>query len=131
MASCPTTSAVGGSALSSFLPIHSRANGAPVAPHCYLEPRLRLHVRLARELGQFHDARGDPARLIAREQVGRCSAAGLILEIDIRERLTVLVLHDEAGVVVFFDGPRRRESFIEEKSGRLLPRKASRRLKQG
>jgi hypothetical protein len=35
---------------------------------------------------------------------------GLILEIDIRERLPVGVAHDKAGIVEFFDGPRRREA---------------------
>src|SRR5262249_51218612 len=38
------------------------------------------------------------------------SAARLILEIDIRQLLPVVVAHDKAGVVEFFDRPRRREA---------------------
>jgi len=34
----------------------------------------------------------------------------LIFEIDIGKLLTVGVAHDKAGVVEFFDGPRRREA---------------------
>ena len=33
-----------------------------------------------------------------------------ILEIDINELLPIVVAHDEAGVVAFFDGPLRREA---------------------
>jgi hypothetical protein len=35
--------------------------------------------------------------------------AGLILEIDVGERLAGVILHNEAGVS-FLDGPRRREA---------------------
>ena len=37
------------------------------------------------------------------------SLARLILEINIRERLTVVIADDEAGVLLL-DGPRRREA---------------------
>ena len=36
----------------------------------------------------------------------------LILELDIGERLPVVVPHDEAGVVVFLDSPDRREAVL-------------------
>jgi hypothetical protein len=42
-------------------------------------------------------------RFVAGEQVGRRSASGLSLEIDVGERLPVSVADDEAGVDV--DGP--------------------------
>jgi len=38
------------------------------------------------------------------------SPAGLLLEIDVSELLPVAVHHDEAGIVVFLDGPGREES---------------------
>jgi hypothetical protein len=40
----------------------------------------------------------------------RRASTGLVLEIEIPERLPGGVLHDEAGVVVLFDRPRRREA---------------------
>ena len=45
---------------------------------------------------------GDAPRLVA-------AVAGLVLEIDIRQRVPGVILHDEAGVR-FLDGPRRRET---------------------
>ena len=40
----------------------------------------------------------DAPGFVASEQIGRRSAPGFILEIDICERLTIAVLHNEAGV---------------------------------
>jgi hypothetical protein len=52
----------------------------------------------------------------------------LILEIDIGERLSVVVAHDEAGVVVFLDGPWRREAALSNSSGNLAKFAAMRRV---
>lgn len=49
-------------------------------------------------------------RLIAREQVRRGSPAKLILEIDIRQRVAVIVFDDEAGGVRLLNVPGRREA---------------------
>jgi hypothetical protein len=57
------------------------------------------------QLRQLGDVRRDPPRLIAGQQLRRRSPAGLILEIDVGERLAGVVLHDEAGVR-FLDDPR-------------------------
>jgi hypothetical protein len=50
------------------------------------------------------------ARLIAREQLRSRSPTGLILEIEIGERLTAGVADDEARLVVFLDRPGWREA---------------------
>ena len=50
------------------------------------------------------------ARLVAGEQLGRRAPTGLVLEIEIAERLPGGVLHDEARIVIFFDRPRWREA---------------------
>ena len=55
------------------------------------------------------DVDGDAPRLVARHQSRRRSPAGLLLEIDVSQRLAGVILHDEAGVR-FLDGPRRREA---------------------
>ena len=65
-------------------------------------------------LGQLGDVHRDPPRLISRQQLCRRSPAGLLL--DIRQRVAVGVLHDEAGVR-FLDGPRRREAAGCHRSG--------------
>ncbi len=61
--------------------------------------------------------------------VGCCSRARLILEIDISERLPVMVAHDEAGVL-FLDRPRRREAALGHDWIRM-PALPSRRLVGG
>jgi hypothetical protein len=58
--------------------------------------------------GQLRNIRCDQPRLIAREQAGSRSPAGLILEIDIRQCLPVVVAHDETGV-----GNRRQSKAVE------------------
>jgi hypothetical protein len=58
---------------------------------------------------QLSYVRRDPPRFVFGQQLCRRSPPRLILEIDIRERLTVSVAHDEAGVQ-FLDSPRRREA---------------------
>jgi hypothetical protein len=51
----------------------------------------------------------NPPRLIFGEQFRRRPPSRLILEIDIRQRLLVVIAHDKAGGL-FFDGPRGREA---------------------
>ena len=67
------------------------------------------------QVRQLHYVRSDPPSLIAREQVRRRSAAGLIFEIDVGERLPVGVADDEAGVGLL-DGPGRREAALGQPS---------------
>ena len=49
-------------------------------------------------------------RLIAREQISGRAPSGFALEINVSQRLTVVVADDEAASVVLFDIPRRREA---------------------
>ena len=56
------------------------------------------------QLGEVHR---HPPRLIPGEQLCRRSAAGLILEIEIRQRLPGVVADDETGVVGLLDRPGR------------------------
>ena len=62
MASSPKTAALVGGALSNVLLVNCLAplDGAPAAPHCYLEPALRLQVRPLRG-NQAHAGRKDSA----------------------------------------------------------------------
>jgi hypothetical protein len=55
--------------------------------------------------------RGDELFLFAQKfrQLGRRSPAGLLLEVDIRQRLAATVAHHEASGL-FFDVPGRREA---------------------
>jgi hypothetical protein len=68
---------------------------------------------------QLGDTRRDPPRLVLGEHLRRRSPTGLFLKIDIGELLTVAVLHDEAGIVVFLDRPGRREATGRQFSGNL------------
>ena len=43
------------------------------------------------QLRQLGDVGRDAPRFIAREQIGRCASSGLGLEIDVSQRLTVVV----------------------------------------
>src|SRR5271169_2706069 len=63
--------------------------------------RLSAALEQLRQLG---DVGGDLARLIACQQLGYRTPAGVILEIDVRERLAFPIPHDDAAVE-FFDGP--------------------------
>ena len=58
---------------------------------------------------QLRNIRRNAPCLIAREQVRGRAPAGLVLEIDVRQRLPVVVLHDETGVGLV-DRPWRREA---------------------
>jgi hypothetical protein len=60
----------------------------------------QLAVALARDLALVHhQIAGDELHSMLR----------LVLEIDIGELLAITVAHDEAGIIVFIDGPGRRE----------------------
>jgi len=50
------------------------------------------------------------AGLIAGEQLRRRAPTGLVLEIEIAERLPGGVLHDEPRIIMLLDDPRRREA---------------------
>jgi hypothetical protein len=72
---------------------------------------LGRSLHAAQQIGQLGDVGSDTPRLVAREQVRRGAPAGLILEIDIGERLAFLVTDNEAGIVRgLIDGPRWRET---------------------
>jgi hypothetical protein len=63
------------------------------------------HLESPTYTGTFKGGRG----LVAREQVGRRAPAGLVFEIDVPQRLPVLVLDDEAGLRLI-SRPGRREA---------------------
>jgi hypothetical protein len=75
------------------------------SPRSALAPiRLRLQ-----QLWQPGKVRGDSSHLIFRKQLRRRSPPRLILEIDIRERLSVVVADGETRGL-FLDGPRSRKT---------------------
>ena len=63
---------------------------------------------------RFGGVRRDALRFVTRQQDGRRSPSRLVLEIDVGERLTVLVLDGEAGFLLV-DGGRRRAEGIERR----------------
>ena len=54
-----------------------------------------LHSIFPHQLRQLGDVRSDAPRLVAGEQIGSRAPAGVTLEIDVGERLTVLVADDD------------------------------------
>jgi len=60
-----------------------------------------------RQLGEVHR---HPPRLVLGEQLGRWSSAGLLLEIEIAERLPGAVADDEAAVVCLLVRPGWQEA---------------------
>ena len=71
--------------------------------------RAATALKAEQQLRQLRDIRRDPSRLVFAEQLSRRSPPRLILEIDIGERLSVVVAHDEVGVQ-FIDEPGRWEA---------------------
>jgi hypothetical protein len=69
-----------------------------------------LSLLPSQQLGLFREVRRHPPRLIPGQQLGRRAQTELFLEVEIRQRLPVLVADDEARVVVFFERSRVRES---------------------
>ena len=67
----------------------------------------RLSAQQLRQLGEVCRR---PPRLVAGEQLRRRSPTGLVLEVEVAERLPGAVADDEAGVVVLLDRPGRREA---------------------
>ena len=63
---------------------------------------------------RFGGVRRDALRFVTRQQDGRRSPSRLVLEIDVGERLPVLVLDGEAGFLLV-DGGRRRAEGIERR----------------
>ena len=70
----------------------------------------QLILRPLHQPRQLRDIRRNAPRLIACEQVRSRPPSGLGLEIYVSQRLTVVVADDEAGSVVLFDIPGRREA---------------------
>ena len=73
---------------------------------------LKLSIqasRLLQKLRQLGDVGRDPPRLVRVSRMRRRAPAGLLLEIDVGERVPVVVPDDEAGVRLFGD-LRRREA---------------------
>ena len=62
-----------------------------------------------------------PPRLVLGEQFGREAPTGLVLEVEIRQCLSILVADDEAGVVVLLDRPRRRETACGGQGAMIAP----------
>ena len=79
----------------SFLATVSRSR-VPDSGSC----RSRASGAIAQQRRQLGDVGSDPPRLVARQQLCRRSPAGLLLEIDVRQRLPASIVDDEAGVVV-------------------------------
>ena len=65
--------------------------------------------RPPQQLRLLGDVGSDASGLVFGQEVRRRAAAGLVLVLDVRERLSALRLHDEASVVIL-DGPGRREA---------------------
>ena len=59
---------------------------------------------------QLGDVDGDAPRFVLGQQVRRSASARLVLEVDIGQRVAVVIADDEAGMVRLIDGPRWRET---------------------
>jgi hypothetical protein len=79
-------------------------------------PRLTM----AQQLRQLRHVSGDPSCLVFGEKFRRRPPARLFFEVDIGELLPTAVLHDEAGVVEFFNRPGRGEASIARAMSRSI-----------
>ena len=70
---------------------------------------MRRSSLLPQQLSQLGKVHRHPPGPVAGKQLGRRAPSRLILEIDIGQRLPVVVADDEAGVRPL-DGPGRREA---------------------
>ncbi|MGB7745231.1 MAG: hypothetical protein WBL41_20840, partial [Terracidiphilus sp.] len=61
-------------------------------------------------LWQLSEVRRHAASLVSGEQLGRRAPTGLVLEVEVAERLSILVAYYEARIIVLLDGPGRREA---------------------
>jgi hypothetical protein len=68
--------------------------------------------RLAEQLRQLGDIGGDAPRFVAGQQLRGRSTAWLVLEVDVRQRLPVVITDDETGVVVLLDRPGHYGRYI-------------------
>jgi len=82
-------------------------------------PRFRR--RPAQQLRQLGEVHRHAAGFVVGQALGRWAPTGLILEIEIAERLPGGVLHDEACIVMLFDDPRRPEA-ARGGHGAMIPR---------
>jgi hypothetical protein len=81
--------------------------------------RPSVVYQLADQLRQLGDIGGDAPRFVLGHEISRRSAPRfLLVVVHIRNRVTVLILHDEASVVVVFDGPGQREAACRYHFGR-------------
>jgi hypothetical protein len=71
------------------------------------------------QLRQLGDVGGDAPGFVAGEEVRRCATAGLVLEIDVGERLPVVIADDDAGVGLL-GRPGRRAAAIRAGHG-IIP----------
>ena len=90
---------------------HARKRAFRLRP-CMFAVWSRLLPLQRRQRGEV---RCDAARLVAGKQLGSSASPRLILEIDIRQRVTVVILDDEAGIVGLIDSPWRREAAVGSK----------------
>jgi hypothetical protein len=87
---------------------------------CFLRARTLRRLRPPQQLRQLGDVGGDALRFVACQQVRRRSATGLILEVDVRQRLPVVILPDEAGGVRLLNGKQAGSSGRPELLGNAL-----------
>src|ERR1700691_2175850 len=93
-----------------------------MSARCPLIPRADIPIRFAQQSGSFASY---PPGFVTSEQFGRCPSSGFIFEIDIREGLPVVIAHDEAGVVLLIERPRRREAASGRHHGITAPNSVS------
>jgi hypothetical protein len=92
--------------------VRAQADIARTVVHCApaTSSRLACRRRPAQQLRQLGEVRRHATRLVLGQQVRRRTSSGLVLEVEVAERLSVLVAEDEARIVVLLDDPRRREA---------------------
>ncbi len=82
-------------------------------PHNELLRQEAAALSVSHQTRQPGDVGGDSPGLVIGEQFGRRASSGLVIEVDVGERLAVAVADDEALPIELrvglLDGPRRRE----------------------
>jgi hypothetical protein len=74
---------------------------------------MDIGLGLARPPHQFRqlsNIRRDPPSLILCHEICRRPTSRFLLAVNVSERVAPVVLHDEARIVMVFDGPGRREA---------------------
>ena len=86
------------------------------SPHNELLRREAAALSVSQQPRQLGDVGGDSPGLVIGEQFGRRASSGLVIEVDVGERLAVAVADDEALPIELrvglLDGPRRREVML-------------------